>query len=147
WVLDLLVADDLPAIATMALVTGADNLWWRQLAGQSSPLMADSSELLRRALEEDGTRIPSRRSAALRYAGCISRLIMARTITPYEGAKAIWRASIVVDDPDFHDLDTFGYAFSELEDRPADRDLFENAIIEEAGRWASRGDGVKTRTP
>jgi hypothetical protein len=140
WVLGLLVADDLPEIATMALQAGADNSWWRQLAGQSSPRMVDASDLLQRALEDDGKPIPDKRSAALRYASCVSRSILARTITPYDGARAIGRAYTVVDEAPFHDLDTFVYAFSELEDRPADKQFFENAILEEAARWANRTD-------
>jgi hypothetical protein len=140
WVLGLLVADDLPEIATVALLAGADNSWWRQLAGQSSPLMVEASDLLQRALEEDGEPIPDKRSAALRYASCVSRSILARTITPYDGARAIWRVSTVVDDASFHDLDPFVYAFSELEDRPADKQFFENVILKEAAQWANRSE-------
>jgi hypothetical protein len=138
WVLGLLVADDLPAIATTALVDGFDNSWLCQLAGLSSPRMVDASELLQRGLEECGWTIPDKRLAALQYASCVSRLILARTIAPHEGADAIWRASIAVDDTTFHDLDLFVYATSEFEDRPADRPLFENAILQEAARWANR---------
>jgi len=138
WVLGLLVADDLPTVATTALVDGLDNSWLRQLAGLSSPTMIDASELLQRGLEECGRAIPDKRSAALQYASCVSRLILTRTITPSDGANAIWRASIAVGDTSFHELDLFIYASSEYEDRPADRPMFDGAIVNEATRWAIR---------
>ena len=138
WVLGLLPGEDLPAIATTALLDGFDNSSLRQLAGLLSPRMVDANDLLQRAVEECGFTIPDRRSAAVQYASCVSRLILARTVTPYDGAEAIWRASIAVEDPSFHALDPFIYASSEYEARPDDKLRFERAIVEEAARWAGR---------
>jgi hypothetical protein len=97
-----------------------------------------TSALWEQAVREIGLTVPDDRSAATTYATCVARLIVSGEIRPYEGAKALWRASISVDDADFHELDSFIYASSEYEDRPADRAFFEEMILQEAQQWSLR---------
>jgi len=62
-------------------------------------------------------------------------LILNGEVTPYDGARALWEASLAVRDRSFHDLDSFIYASSEYHNRPEDRAMFDTAIVEEAKRW------------
>jgi hypothetical protein len=138
WVLGLLDSRDLPNIATAALSKGLDGQRLRELAGLSPADIAEASGIFESAIHEVGWTIPDRRQAAARYARCVAQLIVAGDVAPGDGAKALWRASLAVQDHSFHDLDPFVYAGSEYDDRPADRALFDAAILEEARRWVSR---------
>jgi hypothetical protein len=137
WVLGFIDVQDLPRVATEALSRGTDGLALRQLAGLTPVEIDEATNLFSRALHELGFPIPDKRRAALQYAARVSSLIVAREITPYHGAKSLWRASLAVGDRSFHELDPFIYAASEYEDRPEDRALFEASILEEAKRFAS----------
>lgn len=138
WALGLVLARDLPQIGVTALCRGLDNEWFRELAGLSSSDVEDAEKLLRRALEECGWGVPDKYAAVREYATCVSRLIVSGEVTPPDGARALWSASLAVGDDDFHELDPFIYASSEYDDRPADRPLFERGILAEAKRWADR---------
>jgi hypothetical protein len=90
------------------------------------------------ALCELSVVVPDRRTAAAVLARCMARLILSGDIEPYRGAKRISEASLAVNDPDFHDLDTFIYAADEWEEeRPEDRGFFDEIIVQEAHRWAA----------
>ena len=138
WVLGLLPGERLPEVAATALEAGLDSQNLRILAGLTAVEIGDAPGLFELACRELGHPRPSRRDAAREYAIAISREILSGESTPREGASKIWDASIRVKDPSFHDLDTFIYAVSELQSRPADRDFFTEEIIKEAGVWASR---------
>jgi hypothetical protein len=138
WVLGFLQTDDLPQLAATALGEGLDNAALRQLSGVTSADIDVGNELLRRGLEESGWSVPDERTAAVQYAVCVSRLILSEDLTPYQGARAIWQASLSVGDRSFHDLDPFIYAAAEWEERPQDRRHFEQAVVEEARTWAER---------
>jgi hypothetical protein len=71
------------------------------------------------------------------YAAYVSSLIVRGEISPRNGADLI--ASATERYPlEFHDLDPFKYASSEMQDRPEDLAFFENAIMEEAKTWETR---------
>jgi hypothetical protein len=91
-------------------------------------------DLFCRALSELGLTIPDKRTAALQYARCVSKLIVSGEVTPYHGAKSLWIASLAVAETSFHDLDPFIYAASEYEDRPQDKAFFDESIVTEAQR-------------
>jgi hypothetical protein len=138
WVLGLLDSKDLPTIATAALSNGMDGQRLRELAGLSPMDLADAGEMLESAIREVGWRLPGRRQAAVEYARCVAQLVLTGDVTPGDGARLIWRASLAVQDRSFHDLDPFVYAASEYDERPADRALFDAAIMQAARRLASR---------
>jgi hypothetical protein len=66
----------------------------------------------------------------------VSDSILAGEISPLEGAKRIWNATLAVNPHGWHELDAFIYAASEADSRPEDQEFFEKAIVEEARRWS-----------
>jgi hypothetical protein len=138
WVLDLLAIDQLPEIAVNALIAGKDSQALRLLAGLTRMEATNTPELFRRALIELDLPEIDRISAARIYASSVSQQIIDGEIEPQEGANKLWDASIQVNDQNFHELDPFIYAASELPSRPEDRDFFNHAIINEALKWASK---------
>ncbi len=138
WELGLLGVERLPEIALQALEAGVDSPALRMLAGLMGSEREEASKIFKQALKE--LRLPelSRQSAARVYAIEISKQILNGEISPQDGANKLWAASIQVKDPDFHELDHFIYAASELESRPEDKDFFNAAILKEAQMWASK---------
>ena len=96
---------DLPRFAAEALSHDIDSQALRVLAGLSTADTVVAGELFERAIHELGWAIPDKRSAALRYAVCVSRLILSGEVAPSAGAKALWDASLAVEDSAFHELD------------------------------------------
>jgi hypothetical protein len=121
WVLGLLDSRDLPAVATAALSMGTDSQCLRELSGLSPVDLAEAGEIFEKAIRELGWGIPDRRSAAALYARCIAQLILSGDVTPRDGAKMLWRASVAVHDRSFHELDPFVYASSEYDARQTAR--------------------------
>lgn len=68
-------------------------------------------------------------AAALIFAKSVARKIINIEVTPYEGARKMWEISVKVGDVNFHELDTFIYAASEMEDRPEDESFFAAEIV------------------
>lgn len=135
WALKLLPIDKLPQTAIDLLEAGYDSQPLLELAGLSKSELTEATDLFAKVLFEIGRTPLSKREAALRYTGLISKEIILGKISPYNGAKQIWRASIGLEEP-LHEVDTFVYAASEFEDRPDDRDFFADEIVKEARRWA-----------
>ena len=136
WVLGLIPSDDLPDIATQALTQGIDSKSLLELSGLTGNEPQEARKLFTQALNELGCKDIEKADALKLYAKTISSLILALGITPLEGAKRIWQATLTARIEGFHDLDGFIYAASEMEDRPGDKALFETGIIEEARRWS-----------
>lgn len=135
WALGLIRSDDLPAIAADALSNGFDSKSLVELAALSQTDANEARKLFERAMIELGHEVMSKGAALKIYARVTSTSILASELTPLEGAKRIWRATVDAGVKGFHDLDPFIYAASEMEDRPGDKAFFERAIIEEAKRW------------
>jgi hypothetical protein len=69
----------------------------------------------------------------------ISTRILDGSLPVRSGAELLVYAVLRSELTDFHELDAFRYAVSEMEERPNDIAFFERALIEEAARWASAG--------
>jgi hypothetical protein len=134
WVLGLIASPELPEIATGLLVRGFETPSLVELAGLSRN-EGGAADLFNEALNELECGAMEPMEALRRYAKEVSASILSGDTPPLEGARAIWRMSLSVGLSGVHDFDTFEYAFSEAEDRPQDRDFFEQAILEEAKRW------------
>lgn len=134
WVLGLLDSDLIPGIATEALMAGIDSPLLRQLAGLEQNELQDSDQLFRKTLLELGKGHLTKNQAVMNYAIFISEQIVAARENPYEGARKIWKATLKLDDRNFHDLDAFLYAASEFPSRPEDQGFFSAEIIKEAKR-------------
>ena len=136
WVLGFLSDERLPEeIGVRGLESGLDTKSLRILANLMPSDALNAHELFIDVLKESGLPLMEKADAARFYARAISRQILRAEISPYDGAKRIWDASIRVSDPRFHDLDTFVYAASELESRPEDADFFNGEIMKEASTW------------
>jgi hypothetical protein len=144
WVLGLIAPDDLPDIAINAIAAGLESKSIVELAGLSKDQMGAAPGLFEKVLNDLGLRDLEKKDALKRYAKLISTSILASDITPLEGAKRIWRATIKAGVSEFHDLDGFIYAASELEDRPEDKAQFEKAIFAEAARWKGEEDAERS---
>jgi hypothetical protein len=130
--LRLLSPDDLPAIAREALSDGYDSPSLRQLAASNHD--PDRETLFAKAVGEVGLAAVSARDAALTYARWICERILLDEIKPYDGAKAIWHVTLDLGDTVLPELDPFIYAASESEDRPEDRNFFDEEIKKHALR-------------
>src|ERR1043166_2804472 len=128
--LGMLSSRDLPAIAITALTQGHDSPSLRRLA--ASDVSEDTRMLFEAAMTELGCTPMSAREAALTYARWICERIVLDQLTPYEGAKVIWNASLQAGDDPPPELDPFIYAASEFEDRPEDRVFFDAEIRKHA---------------
>lgn len=140
-VLGLLSSEQMPQVAIKALEEGEDFSALRILAGLTGDEYTEAPRFFERALEELAFPALSRSAAARIYTIAICEQIMSGQLSPQDGASRIWDASVRTGDPDFHDLDSFIYAASELQDRPEDRDFFEREIVKEAHSRALRSAG------
>lgn len=126
-VLDRQPTEDLPDIATDALVRGIDSPSLRVLAGTSTSDVRDARDLFWQAFDELGFEQPTstkaRWSLVMRWAADIE----AGRIEPVEGARMIWwEGWEELDRPD--QLTAFVGLVSEWEDDPANRQAYDEDI-------------------
>lgn len=141
-VLNLLSSERMIEVGGEALEAGMDSKALRILASLIQDEVAEAPELFEQASKELCLPKLSRSAAASIYAIAISRQILNGVISPQDGANKIWDASIRVNEPTFHDLDTFIYSASEIQSRPEDKDFFNSEIIKEAELWALKRSDV-----
>jgi hypothetical protein len=144
-VLGFLPSEQLPErVGVGALECGMDTESIRTLAGLDPSDGEGARTLFRKILAESGLPSMTPQDAARVYAKVVSRQILSEELSPAAAARNLWEVTVrvQVNDPAFHDLDTFVYAVSELEDRPLDREFFEAAIVDEAKDWASNRQGI-----
>lgn len=131
-VLGLLAEEAAVKFAETAISEDCDLPALIELAGLSSPEYSSALSLLDEVLSQAGRGQMTKSDALRQYAQDISRIMLGGEVSPIEGAKRIWQATLSADLDDFHDLDGFIYAASEADDRPAEMKTFEKAILEEA---------------
>jgi hypothetical protein len=131
-VLGLNFREDLPSIAVSALESGLDSPSLRVLAGLTPLDLDDAWTLFEGALSELQMPAMSQREAAELLAREAAKELLRGAISPYEGAKGIWRLSLLLSGEDLSTFDPFIYAASEWEDRPEDRSEFDKEIREAA---------------
>src|SRR3954452_10133462 len=93
-----LASEDLPEIATEALVRGLDSPALRILAGQSRDDVRDSADLFRGALDELAIDRPAADSAQCHLARRTAGDIVAGPIRHARGATVLWLAYLKVRD-------------------------------------------------
>lgn len=92
WTLAKLASEDAPKLAQGALEVGFDGKNIRRIAGLINPNHADLLPLIPGFFAEMGIAVPmGREEAAWSLARLIAEAISEGQITPYEGAKFIWR--------------------------------------------------------
>lgn len=150
-------SEDLPEIATEALLRGLDSPALRLLAGQSRADVRDSADLFRTALDELGIDLPDADTANWNLARRTASKIVEGRTEPGRGANALWMVYDRV--LDSGDLRIFVGLASELDDRPEDNEQLSEQIMAEAEallhrpkprRWikllAARGRAPITQT-
>ena len=135
WVLGLIHSEELPDIAATALTHGIESKSLIVLAGLNGSDTDEVRKLFEQALCELGCGRMEKIDAVRNYARSVSTAILESELAPLDGAKQIWKATLNAEISEFHELDAFIYAASELEDRPQDKALFEKAILQEATQW------------
>jgi hypothetical protein len=133
-----LASEDLPEIATEALVRGLDSPALRLLAGQSRNDVRDSAELFRVALDELGIGIdlPDADGAQWHLARRTAGDIVAGRIGPAHGATELWLAYLKVRDNG--DLRVFVGLASMLDGHPEDAEQIEADMVAAAGELLAR---------
>lgn len=138
WVLGLLPDEHLPQeVGVRGLEVGLDTETLCILASLMPNDALEARQLFDKVLKEFDLPALEKANAARVYAREISKQILSTKLSPYDGANKLWDASIRVNDPRFHDLDTFIYAASELMSRPEDAEFFNGEIMKEASTWVS----------
>ncbi len=137
FVLKLIASDQLPSIATDLLASGTDSKSLVRVSALCADELADADDLFRRALTELGRGKMSNEGALRQFTKDTSVEMLKGEISPYAGAKLIWKTYRKFAARETHEFDPFIYAASEWEDRPQDRKTFERGILEEARRWSS----------
>lgn len=95
--------------------------------------------------ERNGMKVLTKTDLLRIFAAYIAHLIVQGDVEPKVGADLIASATERCPIPEFHELDTFKYASSEMPDRPQDRSLFEKAIMDEASAWVARRELSRQR--
>ena len=131
-----LASEDLPEIATEALVRGLDSPALRVLAGQSRDDVRDSADLFRVALDELGIDLPDADNARWHLARSTASGIVAGRIGPARGATELSLSYGKVRDNG--DLRIFVGLASVLEDHPEDAEHIEADIVAAARELLAR---------
>ena len=131
-VLGFVGSEQLPAVAVRAMESGRDSPSLRQLAGLTAAETDEARPLFEKALAELGSSLPTVAEAVLVVARQTAQDILAGETSPDRGAKRIWRAALELPDEIPLELHTFIYGASEWDERPEDRPLFAEGIVEAA---------------
>jgi len=131
-----LVSEDLPQIATEALIRGLDSPALRVLAGQARWDVRDSADLFHVALDELGIELPDADRAQWHLARRTAGDIVAGRIRAARGANELWLAYENVRDSG--DLRIFVGLASMLDDHPEDTDQIEADIVAAARELLDR---------
>lgn len=134
-----LPSENLPSIATEALVHEVDSPSLRQLAGLASGDVREAYDLFRAALDELGLPLPDKDAALWRLTRLVATQVVAGSVPPYEGARWIWtKASNEVEEEG--DLRIFIGLASEREDHPDAGAKIDALIIEAAKELLARAE-------
>ena len=124
-------SEELPGLATDALVRGLDSPALRQAAGSSPNDPREAADLFRTALEELGITAGDEQEALWALARHVAGQILTGERSPYEAAVWIWR-HVCYRLKESGDLRVFVGLASECDDHPDDRQAIEAAIVDQA---------------
>jgi hypothetical protein len=128
-----LLTSDMPDTAMRLLEAGYDSPSLRRLAGSQAHESEPIAKLLTKSLDELGVRVPSPPEAGLAIARRIAGDVVRGSMTPYEGARRIWR-DVYTRFPELAQLRSFVGLASEYEDDEMHRDEYSQDIVEECRR-------------
>jgi hypothetical protein len=128
WVISDQPTNELPALATDALVRGLDAPALRELAGLPPGDYWDIKDRFERSIEELGLELPDEQTALWRLAQHKAAEIVAGSVAPSTGARWIWQhVSLRIDREG--DLRVFIGLASEWDDHPRFRPEIEDQIL------------------
>lgn len=130
FVLELLPVEDIREVALHAIESGFDSPSLYHLADSQNTDSETTKRLFCKALNELRISMPSPAEAGLSVARRIAHDIIQNTITPYEGAKRIWR-DIYTRFPELVELRGFVGFASEYEDDVKHQDDYACLIVKE----------------
>jgi hypothetical protein len=136
WAAGDIRAEDLPDVATDALVRGLDGPALRVLAGENRDDAQGLRDLFALALAELDYPLLDQDSAQWQLIRLIARAIDAGSVDPGDGANQIWRRSFDVAEEG--DLRVFVGLASELEDHPSSATTLNEAILVAAADLLAR---------
>ena len=122
--------EDLPDIATEALVDGVDSPALRELAGTLRVDYQDARDVFYRVCDELDIEIPDPTAARWHFVCAAASAIVNGDVAPLMGASQIWDEWHGLDMPKA--LAPFVYLVSAWEDDPAHREEYERDMIAEA---------------
>jgi hypothetical protein len=125
-----LASEDLPGLATDALVRGLDSPALRVLAGQPRDDVRESADLFRVVIDELGIEVPDAETAWWHLIRRTAADMVTGRIGPADGAAELWLAYERVRDNG--DLRIFVGLASELEDHPEAAEQLVAAMVAEA---------------
>jgi len=135
--LGLLLSEQFADVAVHALKDGCDSPSLRVLAGLTAAEADEARCLFDRALAELNVDAPNKRDAVMRLARETAQEILHGAMAPHAGAKQIWELTLRIPGENLPKLDAFVYAASEWEDRPENRQVFEDGIVAAARQLVS----------
>ena len=140
--LGLIKPEELPHVATLMLEGEFDTPALRRLAVEG-PESTEITLWLQRALSELGLeRFDDAVDAGRWYIQRMASRIARGDVAPLAGASAISRSGLALYPQFLVEADPFTYCLSEIEDRPSERQHFEQEILKEARRQVSSLRGV-----
>lgn len=131
-----LSSEELPEIATEALVRGFDSPSLRLLAGQPRNDVRDSADLFRAALDELAIELPDADRARWQLARRTAKDMVAGRLGPAVGASELWLAYQKLRDNG--DLRIFVGLASMLDDHPEDAQQIEDDMVAAARELLAR---------
>jgi hypothetical protein len=132
-------SEELPGLATEALVRGLDSPSLRKAAGLSPRDVRDARDAFVDALGELGVLLPDEQPALWLLIRDTLRRIVDGSITAYEGASWIWHRAFWRVERE-GDLRVFVGLASECDDHPGSRPAIERAIRDAAVELLARGE-------
>jgi len=129
------VSREVEGVAVGLMDAGFDGRALRLLASSTLDAPSELRGRVLAAAEELGEAPLTDDAAVLILAREQARDILSGRCSPYSGASVIWSLSDLVSGPEDRLYDPFIYAASEWEDRPQDRELFDQEIVGEAAAF------------
>ena len=100
WKLDMLGSEEIPKVAVSALESGMDSECLRELASETELEMSNLGPLFKQCIKSLKINIPTEQEAVYEIARYLSKKIISKELTPYEGAEKILDAYYQVDNTD-----------------------------------------------
>lgn len=145
--LDVLLSDELPAVAARFVALGIVSPALEELASLRSSYTEEAQALFREALRELEIELPSERNILLMVAREIAAEMLAGRITARAGAEKIWDVRSRAESVSAPELEPFSYADCEECDHDHDSVEFAEGVLAAARELVGGGSGSPAPAP